>query len=130
MTNNIDNNEGLMAIDKFYRPLTVKEEDMAIILITRLILLEPGTFQTHPDMGVGLVSKFRYSNEVQVDKLALRIKSQIEKYLPQYTLTNVQCDLDPDSKVIKIYITSDQINAMIPVDTNSGNIVGSLGDML
>ena len=56
-----DVSEPLMSINKFNKPKVLQEPDSGVIRIVRLILLEPGTIQTHPDMGVGIVSKFRYS---------------------------------------------------------------------
>ena len=126
----VDTEEALITVDKFYKPMVVKEEDAATLLITRLILLEPGTIQTHPDMGVGIVSKFRHSNEIDVAKLSTRIKDQIARYLPQFTLVNVQCELDNDKKAIKIYITSEQLHAVIPISTTDGKVLYSLGDMM
>ena len=97
--------------------------DAAVMQIIRLILLEPGTIQTHPDCGVGIISKFRYSTEVDVKELENRIASQINTYLPMYTMVQVAVELDNDQKCIKIYITSDQLNAMIPIDTNTGKVL-------
>ena len=55
-----------------------------MLLLTRLILLEPGTFQSHPDMGVGLISNYRYrvdDGSLSSD-LKARIQTQIDTYLP------------------------------------------------
>ena len=40
-----------------------------------------------------------------------------------YTMVQVAVELDNDQKCIKIYITSDQLNAMIPIDTNTGKVL-------
>lgn len=58
--------------------------------MTRLLLLEPGTFQSHPNMGVGLVSKYRYTIEDKLIDLRDDFRNQIEKYLPQYQGVEVQ----------------------------------------
>ena len=125
-----DLDEPLMTINKFYKPVVLTGTDAAVMQIIRLILLEPGTIQTHPDMGVGIVSRFRHSNEIDVAKLSTRIKDQIAKYLPQFTLVNVQCELDNDKKAIKIYITSEQLHTVIPISTTDGKVLYSLGDMM
>ena len=103
----VDNTEPLLSVDKYYKPLVAKGENYATLMLIRLILLEPGTFQTHPGMGVGLVSRFRYSTGVDMVKLAASIKEQIMTYLPQFTLTDVRCILGDveDQKVLTIYIT-------------------------
>lgn len=60
-----------------------------MVLLTRLILLEPGTIQSHPDMGVGLISKFRYSVEGGTEKLQNTIQQQIAKYIPELQGTRI-----------------------------------------
>lgn len=123
----VDTTEPLLSVDKYYKPLVAKGEDYATLMLIRLILLEPGTFQTHPNMGVGLVSRFRYSNEVDMVKLANLIKDQIMLYLPQFTLTDVRCILgDSDTgteKVIKIYITTEELNAYLPINVETGEVL-------
>lgn len=123
----VDKTEPLLSIDKYYKPLVAKDENYATLLLVRLILLEPGTFQTHPDCGVGLVSKFRYATDVDMVELQKRIKDQIMLYLPQYSLVNVKCELGDnktgDEKVIKIYITSEQLNVFLPINVETGEVL-------
>ena len=121
----VDNTEPLLSVDKYYKPLVAKGENYATLMLIRLILLEPGTFQTHPDMGVGLVSRFRYSTGIDMVKLAASIKEQIMTYLPQFTLTDVRCILgdEEDQKVIKIYITSEELNAYLPINVETGEVL-------
>lgn len=123
----VDKIEPLLSVDKYYKPLVAKDENYATLLLVRLILLEPGTFQTHPDCGVGLVSKFRYATDVDMVELQKRIKDQIMLYLPQYSLVNVKCELGDnktgDEKVIKIYITSEQLNVFLPINVETGEVL-------
>ena len=119
----VDLNEPLMTINKFYKPVILTGSDAAVMQITRLLLLEPGTIQTHPDCGVGIISKFRYSTEVDIRQLENRIAAQISTYLPMYTMVKVAVELDNDQKCIRIFITSDQLNAMIPIDINTGTVL-------
>jgi len=63
------------------------------MVLVHLLLLEPGTIQSHPEMGVGLVSKYRYTMEDDLYKLRDDFRSQIEKYLPQYQGVEVNCML-------------------------------------
>ena len=123
----VDKTEPLLSVDKYYKPLVAKDENYATLLLVRLILLEPGTFQTHPDCGVGLVSKFRYATDVDMVELRKRIKDQIMLYLPQYSLVDVKCELGDnktgDEKVIKIYITSEQLNVFLPINVETGEVL-------
>ena len=104
-------------------------QNAEIMLITRLILLEPGTIQTHPDMGVGLISKFRYSVDVDIDKLRSRIASQISTYLPMFTTVEVRVDLNVTEHTLYIYIDSDQLNALVPFDTENYTVIQNLDNM-
>lgn len=123
----VDSTEPLLSVDKYYKPLVAEGENYSTLLLVRLILLEPGMFQTHPDCGVGLVSRFRYASDVDMVKLSNDIKDQIMKYLPQFTFVNVRCVLGDnqtgDEKVIKIYITSNELNAYLPINTETGQVL-------
>lgn len=55
-----------------------------MLLLTRLVLLEPGTIQSHPEMGVGLHSKYRFAVEGCERDLKADIEQQIAKYLPDF----------------------------------------------
>ena len=54
-------------------------------LLTRLLLLNPGTIQSHPNMGVGLVQNYRYSLQGAEVQLQADYRNQIDTYLPQFT---------------------------------------------
>ena len=100
--------------------------DAAVVQITRLILLEPGTIQTHPDCGVGIVSRFRYSTDVDTRDLENTISHQISTYLPMYTNIKTAVEIDNTAKAVRIFITSDQINAIIPIDTDTGKVLDDI----
>lgn len=98
-------NEYLFSIDNFKKPKALKDNDAKFILIERIILLEPGTFPTHPNMGVGLVSRFRYSDFSELSVLQSTIKSQISTYLPQ--LQDVDVALSVNENKLVIAVTSE-----------------------
>ena len=74
------------SVDDFQNPKVYKDPEAIQTLLVRLLLLEPGTIQSHPDMGVGLYSKYSHSvlNSGESSKLQSEFQSQIEKYLPQF----------------------------------------------
>jgi hypothetical protein len=123
----VDDTEPLLSVDKFYQPLVATGKDYATLLITRLILMEPGLNQLRPDMGVGLVSRYRYATDADMDRLNKDIANQIQLYLPQFTLTNVRCELgtveNSTFKTINIYITTDELNMYIPVNPETGEVI-------
>jgi hypothetical protein len=71
------------SVDEFKNPKVYKNIEAVGTLLVRLLLLEPGTIQSHPDAGVGLMSRFRYSVEGSASKLQSEYQKQIETYLPQ-----------------------------------------------
>ena len=122
--------EPLITLNQYNRPVELEGQDAQVLLITRLILMEPGLIQTHPDMGVGLVSMFRYSTELDVKNLKDRIAKQIQTYLPMFTTVEVKVDLDNQKHLLYIYVNSDQINAMIPFDTENYTVIDGLDTMI
>jgi hypothetical protein len=105
-------------------PLVLKEEYAMYQHLVQLILLEKGTYPSHPDMGVGLISRYRLRpsdrNSDVVADLSADIESQISTYLPSLKLVNINLAMDQYNK---IYIRMDAKNAiyMISVDTE-GNV--------
>lgn len=81
--------EQLLAIDDFDMPKNIEGIETDITMLIRLIMLEPGTFQSHPGMGVGLVSKWRYSDSTKLSNLEDEIYKQISEYLPHLMATSV-----------------------------------------
>lgn len=81
--------EPVLSIDDFNNPKILKDVDAIATLLIRLILLEKGTISTHPDMGVGLVSRWRYCAEDQLPELQKEIYDQILVYLPELLVNNI-----------------------------------------
>jgi len=81
--------EFLFSIDDFQNPKIVEGPEAVATLLVRLLLLEPGTIQSHPDAGVGLMSRYRYSQEGIAEELKSDFKNQIETYLPQFSQTQI-----------------------------------------
>lgn len=95
------------SIDDFENPKIYKNPEAVAVLLTRLLLLEPGTFQSHPEMGVGLYSKYMYSvNGINVSNLKKDIQKQIIAYLPDYQSASVNVNQDKETIYITIEIDS------------------------
>ncbi len=94
MVSIINTHEYKFSVNEFNEPVVLKDAQAISQLLTHLLLLEPGTFQSHPDMGVGLVSKYRYTMEDKISDLKNDFKVQIEKYLPQYQGVQVNVYLE------------------------------------
>ena len=82
--------EHVLSLNDFNMPKVYDTNDANYILIIRLILLEPGTFPSHPKMGVGIKSRYRYNNDENfLMQLENDISNQINAYLPSLYMTNI-----------------------------------------
>ena len=90
-------------------------------LLTRLLLLNPGTFQSHPDMGVGLVQKYRYALEGAEVDLQADFRNQIDTYLPQFVGANVSVKFRDHSFIIFVEINNNIFAFVYEQDTNTIN---------
>lgn len=100
--------EYLLSVDKFEKPKTVKDKDATFMLLYRLLLLTPGSIQTHPTMGVGIVTKWRYMDMAKIPELQTEISRQISQFLP--TLQGADVEIEPsdsEDKAIVIKISVD-----------------------
>ena len=80
----------VLSLNEFNMPKVFSESDSAYVHIIYLLLLEPGTFQSHPNMGVGLRSRYRYNNnENFLLDLKNSITDQISTYLPELTFIDI-----------------------------------------
>lgn len=109
--------EFAFSVDDFKNPKTYKNAEAIATLLVRLLLLEPGTIQSHPDMGVGLISRYRFSVEGEGSKLQGEYQHQIEKYLPQFQ--GAQITVKEKNKQFQISVKIDGILYGIYYDTNT-----------
>lgn len=84
MGDNLAITEFSFSVDDFQDPKMYKDPEAISVLLTRLLLLEPGLLQSHPDAGVGLYSRYAYSVEGTAAELEVEFQKQIEKYLPRF----------------------------------------------
>lgn len=92
------------SINDFNEPKEYENAKAVMVILTRLLLLEPGTISSHPEMGVGLVSRFRYTFDVDAYQLQSDIRLQIDKYLPQFVGAQVRVEVKGHSFNIQIMI--------------------------
>jgi len=100
----IKEKEYCMAVDSFKKPVVFEHEQAIAVLLTRLILLNPGSDPLHPDMGVG-ITNYRFLLG-KVEELEQRVHDQVQTYL--------QCFSSPE---VKIVVTEDKLcNIEIKID--------------
>lgn len=118
-----DFKEYLLSINEFIQPKVLKKDQAAYTDIIRLFLLEPGTNQTHPEMGIGIRSRYRFSDTSEISKLQREVKDQLEIYLPNLLIMNVQ--IETYGTTLAIFIsTQDESIYGIGYNTDSGKIGG------
>lgn len=117
-------NEYLLSVDKYNNPAVKTDKDAIFYLLIRLIMLNPGTIESHPDMGVGLIKNWRYSDMSQIPQLEAEIQSQIETYLPMLQGVSVKVE-QVESKEIAIYIKIS--NIIYSFKTENGTLVDLKG---
>ena len=106
MANLANYKEYLLKVTPFSEPKVATGTEAIATMLSRIILLEPGTNPLHPTMGVGLVSKYRFlDSEDKKLKLTTDIRRQVETFLPEYQLIDVELEYSSDKTVdIKIMI--------------------------
>lgn len=96
--------EYFLGLDEFNHPKIYTDQHAIYILLIRLILLEPGTYPNKPNMGVGLVSKYRYSVTEDLTSLKEDIQNQIDTFLPEFNQSEVKVEYT-ENKEISIAIS-------------------------
>lgn len=101
----------------------------AILCIIRLILIEKGTYPDHPDMGVGIRSRYRFAFESELTSLQEDIETQISTYLPEVSPVTVKVALENDrndilKNKIKISIIIDETEYLLSYDVTSNTLEG------
>ena len=110
--------EHVLSLNDFNMPKVFNENDSAYVLIIRLLLLEPGKFQSHPEMGVGIRSRYRFNNDENfLMNLQNDIKKQIDKYLPELSATDVT--ITSNNKVLGIIINTADGAYVVSYDTTT-----------
>lgn len=108
------------SVNEFQTPKVYKDAEAVATLLTRLLLLEPGTIQSHPEMGVGLMSRYRYSVEGTASKLQSDFQQQIERYAPQ--LLGVRVSVSEKNRQFIIAVEVDNILYGVSFDKDTGEI--------
>ena len=101
--------EYTMSVNTIKRPKVLKDKDAVYVLLVRLLILEPGTNQAFPEMGLGLISRYRYSFANDINKLIIDYKNQIATYLPGLELVDVLGRVDHKTLILEVNIDNEII---------------------
>jgi len=114
--------DSLLGINNFGKPKEVNQEAFIYTQLVRLILLEPGTIQTHPEMGIGIASRYRYKDlDEAIRELKTDLQKQVSIYLPE--LSGVEIDVSQQGdKGISLKFNINGVLYDFNYDTNSGKL--------
>ena len=116
-------NEHVLSINEFKEPKVLKDQHSIYTLIIRLLLLEKGISKAHPDMGVGILSRYRNSDIENIDDLKEDIYNQIGRFIPILTVTDIEIEFLEDEKAINISLSMDSnIKYILSADYNTNEI--------
>lgn len=103
-------NEYLLAVDNYKKPAKYSNEKAEYYVILKLILMNKGENQLFPDMGVGLIKKYRYMTEDNIPELENDIESQISKYLPELMIDTVTVQIINENLTISVSSSQNNTN--------------------
>ena len=93
--------EYTLEIDSFDTPNEVTGIKGSANLILNLIFLNPGTYPTAPEMGVGLQAyRFDMIDDEMVRRLETKIKDQIQVYLPELASVDIKLTKPKDDTLL------------------------------
>lgn len=67
-------------------------------------MMKPGTDFLHPEMGIDIVGRYRYSEENDMDDLQEEINNQVTTYFPNYNTVSVSANFEGANIITKINI--------------------------
>lgn len=114
--------ESFLGIDEFNHPKVYTDQHATYVLLIRLILLEPGTYPTRPNMGVGIVSRYRFAIEDKIEQLQTDIEDQIREYLPEFQATSVVVSYKSNTKEVNIHITVDAYTYQLTYNSETSTL--------
>ena len=119
--------EFAFAVDDFQNPKVFKDGEAVCTLLVRLLLLEPGTIQSHPEMGVGLMSRYRFSIEGTASELQSDFQRQVDKYLPE--LQGVKINVTEKDKQFLIAATFENVLYGVSFNTETSEIITNIASL-
>lgn len=115
----------LLTLNNMNRPVVLEDKDATYYKLIRLIWMEKGTYPDHPDMGVGIVSNFRFTTDTELENLKSSVEEQIRTYIPEALDSQVDVSYTDDGN-IQIDITIEDLMYVFEVDESSKKLLNNL----
>lgn len=112
----------VLSLNEFNMPKVFEASDAMYMQIMRLLLLEPGKYQSHPKMGVGIVSRYKYNGE---DDVLINLKNdivdQINTYLPILSGADITLTINSNN-ILGIIIDTSKGTYVVAYDSNKESL--------
>jgi len=87
-------NEFFLSVDDFGKVSSYNELTALARLVQRIIIMQPMSYPDEPDMGVGIANfEFEFMDKHTLGELNERIRTQVNKYVPNSNIGNVIVDV-------------------------------------
>lgn len=120
--------EYLFSTNEFNKPSSVSGAKQIAVDLIRLLLLDPGDDRLHPNMGVGLLSRYAFCTDDDLSSLNTDIQKQVITYLPSASGTAVDCTLTDGKLNVSVTIDNAQFNFEDVL--NNGTFDGLLSSLI
>ena len=126
----------LLGLDDLQQPRAIdmsivrpNEWNSAILCIARLILMRKGQLEDHPDMGIDIRARYKFSYENELIQLNQEIQDQVSQYLPEFTPIEVTSQFKEGSTEgsIAIVVIIDNVAYELLYNLTSATIEGLEG---
>ena len=111
--------ESLLSMNNFGEPKILSNGNAYAISIIRLLMMDKGSIELHPEMGIGLVKNYRYSFTDNLENLRTEIETQVSNYITKIPVT---VELYEDSKILYISITIENKKYIFNFNTENNSI--------
>lgn len=99
------NDDYPFSISKIQLPKVYTSLEALQFQIKKLLLMEKGTYESIPNMGIG-IRNYRYNDIENINELKKEIEDQISTYLPYFSLVEVEIK-NIDNKTVTFNIVLD-----------------------
>lgn len=99
--------EHVLKINSFNQPKILTGTEAIYTLIIRLFLMDKGTNKAHPDMGLGLLKRYRYYDADKLDDIVTDAYDQISRFIPLLTVTSISVSYSSTNNSLIITVTVD-----------------------
>lgn len=86
----------LLGLDDLQQPQRIDmsiirpgEWNSAVLTIIRLILMRKGQLEDHPEMGIDIRGRYRFSFDSELIQLSQEIQEQVAQYAPEFAPVDV-----------------------------------------